>query len=151
MVATTGDKRKIIHIRYPCHVCHENCKTAASVINHATLIHGQKLPSRRIGIKRPKSSLYRYEMNIEEEWDELHYGCPSCWFHCESFETCQAHIEENHCDKKQSKEVAENGDKKSVKFVDEEENRKEPDLNKASDIAQQIIDLGGMLKGMLKL
>lgn len=144
MVATTGDKRKVIHIRYPCHVCHENCKTAANVINHARLAHGQRLPSRKIGIKRPQNPLFRYENDIKEEWDEMHYGCPSCWFHCDDFEICQAHIEENHCDNQN------NIEKKTVKFIDDE-SKKEPDLNKASDIAQQIIDLGNLLKGMLKI
>lgn len=162
MVATFGDKRTVVHVRYPCYVCgdRDGYKAAASLLSHLEAKHNQRLPNRSAGINRPSSKQYRYENDINSKWDELHYGCPSCWFHSENFDEFQAHFEDENCEgKPKQKQTTKNSEEKRlVHFKDqsnqnesEEEEPQKPDLNKAGDIAQQIVDLGNLLKKMLKM
>lgn len=54
-------------------MCGNVYSSAVGTLNHIRNAHGYDIPARRVeGKSRP----------LENDYDEEHYACLACWFHC---------------------------------------------------------------------
>ncbi|GAA5805925.1 hypothetical protein HPULCUR_011451 [Helicostylum pulchrum] len=66
-----------------CYICCDTYSSAGTARSHIRNIHGFDIPSRINGADRPLDIYYEYVTPTHtDEYDELHYACPFCWFHC---------------------------------------------------------------------
>ncbi|KAI8079385.1 hypothetical protein BDF21DRAFT_463457 [Thamnidium elegans] len=73
----------LIALDHGCYICGHVYSSAATARNHIRNIHGYNILSRINGINRPLDRNYNYVMRKDtDKYDEAHYACPSCWFHC---------------------------------------------------------------------
>ncbi|CAO3629515.1 unnamed protein product [Mucor hiemalis] len=100
-VTSTNKMNKIlVYPEYTCYICGNVLSSAISCINHVRRIHGFELFPRLVGRNRPPNNEYEYSRDKDEEVDELHYACCSCWFTCpedgEGIQTLNNHVREEH-------------------------------------------------------
>lgn len=156
--------RQIVSLRYPCYICGVSYSTGPATIKHISNVHGQSLPRRRPGMKRPYNASYSYQTDKKMGFDLSHHGCCSCWFHSGDYKELQEHVKKEHTtekgnfiDEESSEEEEEENtqDSRTVQFEDIHDNttmKDEPyDKTVATTIAQQIVDLGAMLTKILKM
>ncbi|GAA5807216.1 hypothetical protein MFLAVUS_000571 [Mucor flavus] len=91
--------KDLVALNHGCYICGNVYSSAAYVLDHVYNTHGIDLPARRPNIRRPQDRQYDYVMGKDAvEYDEEHYACPSCWFHCpmDELEVFHAHTVEEH-------------------------------------------------------
>ncbi|CEP09194.1 hypothetical protein [Parasitella parasitica] len=83
MVYTKEYKKKIA-FEYPCYICGTVLSKARQVLNHVNSTHGYDLPARPVGRRRPEDPKYTYVNNPQnrQDFEDSHFSCSSCWFHC---------------------------------------------------------------------
>ncbi|KAI7873403.1 uncharacterized protein EV154DRAFT_570109 [Mucor mucedo] len=157
--------RQVVFLRYPCYICGASYSTGPATLNHISTAHGQSLPRRRPGIKRPFNMNYSYQPDRKMGFDLSHHGCSSCWFHSGDYGELQEHVKKEHTtdkgnfievesgDEEEEEEIQEIHKAKTVRFEDSNKSMKdEPyDMTVATTIARQIVDLGAMLTKILKM
>ncbi|KAG2229488.1 hypothetical protein INT48_003850 [Thamnidium elegans] len=75
--------KDLVILDHGCYICGRVFSSAAATRTHIKNVHGYDIPGRFNGVKRPLNKNYNYSTRIEtDEYDEAHYACPSCWFHC---------------------------------------------------------------------
>ena len=101
--ATSKIQKTRVFLEHACYICGNIFSSAKATINHCQNIHGYSLPTRSVGQNRPQDDEFEYVRDRNEEVDELHYACPSCWFHCPELEDTNEdliilnnHVREEH-------------------------------------------------------
>lgn len=74
--------KPVLSFEYPCYICGYIFSRAKIVLNHIHNLHGYELPTRSVGHRRPPDPRYIYQYDPTGDYDERHYACASCWFHC---------------------------------------------------------------------
>ncbi|KAI7904596.1 uncharacterized protein BX663DRAFT_322147 [Cokeromyces recurvatus] len=89
-----------VFIEYHCHVCNERLSTAPVLIKHLEKFHSIQIERRKPGKNRPKDVKYEFKKKKEANTNYvIHFGCPTCWFHCEpNYQTIAEHIKNEHVD-----------------------------------------------------
>lgn len=91
--------KDLIALNHGCYICGNVYSSAAYVLDHVYGTHGIDLPARRPSVRRPQDRQFDYVMGKDAtEYDEEHYSCPSCWFHCpmDELKVFHAHTVEEH-------------------------------------------------------
>lgn len=83
-VKTDNDTRKYVIALYAgCYICGHTSSSADTAWNHVRNMHRFDIPSRVNDVNRPLDRYYDYVLcDDTDEYDEAHFACPSCWFHC---------------------------------------------------------------------
>ncbi|GAA5817202.1 hypothetical protein MFLAVUS_010745 [Mucor flavus] len=75
--------KDLVILDHGCYICGRVFSSAAAARGHVKSIHRYNIPGRSNGVKRPLHRNYNYSTRTDtDEYDGLHYACPSCWFHC---------------------------------------------------------------------
>ncbi|KAI9252559.1 hypothetical protein EDC94DRAFT_496788, partial [Helicostylum pulchrum] len=75
--------KDLIALNHGCYICGNVYSSAGYVLDHIYNTHGFDIPARMPSVRRPQDRQYDYVISRDtEEFDEEHYACPSCWFHC---------------------------------------------------------------------
>lgn len=73
----------VIALDAGCYICGHTFSSAGTARNHVRNIHRFDIPSRINGVNRPLNRYCEYVTRTNTDgYHELHYSCPSCWFHC---------------------------------------------------------------------
>ncbi|GAA5805926.1 hypothetical protein HPULCUR_011452 [Helicostylum pulchrum] len=84
--------KDLVILDHGCYVYGRVFSSAAAARGHIKSMHGYDIPGRFVGIKRPPHNNYNYSTRTDtDEYDEAHYACPSCWFHCAKDQLAELH------------------------------------------------------------
>lgn len=73
----------LIALENGCFICGNFYSSPGGLRKHISNVHGYDIPARMSGVKRPKDLYYDYIMSSNTGgYDQLHFACPYCWFHC---------------------------------------------------------------------
>ncbi|KAI8082221.1 hypothetical protein BDF21DRAFT_398329 [Thamnidium elegans] len=91
--------KPLIALNHGCYICGNVYSSATYALDHVYNAHRIDLPSRIPSVRRPQDRQYDYIMARDAaDYDEEHYACPCCWFHCplDELEIFHIHTVDEH-------------------------------------------------------